>query len=152
VSYVQTVLQPGEAIRFQTNVHWFVYLNSILTMVLALASFIAFKATDDQHTFLLLLAGALGVASVTLFVPAWLKRFGTEIAVTDRRIIHKTGLIQRQTTETNMAKVESVDVSQSILGRLFDYGTVTVRGTGESSAPLRNVASPIELRNAVLVR
>jgi uncharacterized membrane protein YdbT with pleckstrin-like domain len=75
----------------------------------------------------------------------------TEIAVTDRRIIYKRGLIQRHTIEINMDKVESVDVDQSILGRLFDYGTITVRGTGEGIEPLRNISTPIALRNAVMV-
>ena len=54
-------------------------------------------------------AGLSAVAGVLLFIPAWLKRFGTEIAVTDRRVIYKTGLVQRDTTEINMAKIESVD-------------------------------------------
>jgi uncharacterized membrane protein YdbT with pleckstrin-like domain len=88
---------------------------------------------------------------VILFIPAWMRRLGTEIAVTDRRIILKRGLIQRHTIEINMDKVESVDVDQSILGRIFDYGTVTVHGTGTGIEPLRNVSAPIALRNAVMV-
>ena len=83
--------------------------------------------------------------------PAWLRRLSTEIAVTDRRIILKRGLIQRHTIEINMDKVESVDVDQSILGRIFDYGTVTVHGTGAGIEPLCNVSAPIALRNAVMV-
>ena len=54
-------------------------------------------------------------------MPAWFKRFGTEIAVTDRRAIYKTGLVQRDTTEINMAKIESVDVRQSMIGRFFGF-------------------------------
>jgi uncharacterized membrane protein YdbT with pleckstrin-like domain len=60
--------------------------------------------------------------------------------------------MQRHTIEISMDKVESVDVDQSVLGRTFGYGDVTVRGTGEGIEPLRMVASPIELRNAVMVR
>src|SRR5829696_8589656 len=92
------------------------------------------------------------VAGVLLFIPAWLKRFGTEIAVTDHRVIYKTGLVQRDTTEINMAKIESVDVSQSILGRVFGFGTLTIRGTGETIEALRNIASPLQFRNAIMVR
>jgi uncharacterized membrane protein YdbT with pleckstrin-like domain len=54
--------------------------------------------------------------------------------------------------EISMDKVESVDVDQGVLGRVFGYGDVTVRGTGEGVEPLRNVAAPIALRNAVMVR
>jgi uncharacterized membrane protein YdbT with pleckstrin-like domain len=101
---------------------------------------------------LLILSGLSAVAGVLLFIPAWLKRFGTEIAVTDRRVIYKTGLVQRDTTEINMAKIESVDVSQSILGRVFGFGTLTIRGTGETIEALRNIASPLQFRNAIMVR
>ena len=72
--------------------------------------------------------------------------------MTDRRVIYKTGLVQRETTEINMAKIESVDVSQSILGRVFDFGTLTIRGTGETIEALRNIASPLQFRNAIMVR
>ena len=74
-----------------------------------------------------------GVLFVVLFVYAWFIRWITEIAVTDQRVIYKRGFICRQTAEMNMDKVESVDVDQSILGRLLDYGTIHVeraRGAG----------------------
>ena len=73
----------------------------------------------------------------------------TEIAVTDRRVIYKKGLIRRQTNEMNMDKVESVQIDQSVLGRLLDYGDVTILGTGEGFEKLRTIANPIELRNSI---
>ena len=73
----------------------------------------------------------------------------TEIAVTNRRVIYKTGLVSRRTVEMNMDKVESVDVTQDIFGRIFDYGTVLIRGTGASLEPLSTIASPLALRNAI---
>jgi uncharacterized membrane protein YdbT with pleckstrin-like domain len=108
---------------------------------------------DDQYRLVLLLGMLVfGTAGVLLAIAAWLKRFGTEIAVTDRRVIYKTGLIRRHTTEINMDKIESVDVDQSVLGRMFGYGTVTIRGTGEAVEPLRDIADPIAFRNAIMVR
>ena len=73
----------------------------------------------------------------------------TEIAVTDRRIIFKRGLIRRHTVEMNMQKVESVDVDQTLMGRLFNYGNVTVRGTGSTFETLRMIDSPLKLRSTV---
>ena len=67
-------------------------------------------------------------------------------------MIYKTGLIQRHTIEINIDKIESADVDQSILGRIFGFGSITIRGTGEGVEPLRNIAQPLQLRNAVLVR
>jgi uncharacterized membrane protein YdbT with pleckstrin-like domain len=152
MSYLQQVLQPGESVRFRTNVHWFVYLPAIAALMIGLALG-GWYYWNDQYSLVLLL-GALvfGTAGVLLAITAWLKRFGTEIAVTDRRVIYKTGLIRRHTTEINMDKIESVDVDQSVLGRMFGYGTVTIRGTGEAVEPLRDIADPIAFRNAIMVR
>ena len=123
-----------------------------MMFVLGIAFALWYTAAPSQHLTLLILSALSAVPGVLLFIAAWLKRFGTEIAVTDRRVIHKTGLVQRDTTEINMAKIESVDVSQSILGRVFGFGTLTIRGTGETIEALRNIASPLQFRNAIMVR
>jgi len=74
--------------------------------------------------------------------------------VTDKRIIYKRGLINRHTVEMNMDKVATVDVDQSILGRLLDYGSIRILGTGGAHGieRLDRIASPVSLRNAIDVR
>jgi hypothetical protein len=69
--------------------------------------------------------------------------------VTDRRIILKRGFIRRHTIEMNMQKVESVDVDQTLIGRLFNYGNVTIHGTGSSFENLRMIDPPLRLRTTV---
>ena len=95
---------------------------------------------------------------------AWFIRWITEIAVTDRRIIYKRGFITRHTEEMNMDKVASVDVDQSILGRMLDYGTIHVMGTGGAAVArpsrhtergiehLHRIAAPMALRNAITAK
>src|SRR5208337_2390526 len=100
---------------------------------------------------LIIVAFILIVLGVMSFVRSWLMRVTTEIVVTDRRIIHKVRWLARRTEEMNMGKVETVDVSQSVIGRILGYGKVLIRGTGGSWEPLMFVASPLELRNAILV-
>ncbi|HEX2137585.1 MAG TPA: PH domain-containing protein [Microvirga sp.] len=152
MSYVQQVLQPGETIRFRTNVHWLVYFAGIAALIVG-ASLGGWYYWDGQSSLILLLGSIVFAATgVPLAIAAWLKRFGTEIAVTDRRVIYKTGLIRRHSTEITIDKIESVDVDQSILGRMFGYGTLTIRGTGEAVEPLRDIADPIDFRNAIMVR
>jgi uncharacterized membrane protein YdbT with pleckstrin-like domain len=92
---------------------------------------------------------ALAVVAAVLLIQQWVQCWVTEIAVTNRRVIYKTGLIQRETNEMNMDKVESVQIDQSIFGRMLDYGNVTILGTGEGFKTLRTIASPIELRNSI---
>ena len=89
------------------------------------------------------------LVAVALLIQQWFQWWITEIAVTNRRVIYKKGLIRRQTNEMNMDKVESVQIDQSILGRMLDYGNVTILGTGEGFETLRTIASPIELRNGI---
>ena len=152
MSYVQQVLQPEETVRFHTTVHWSIFLSAIISVLIGLA-FVVWHYMD-QKANLLLLIGAMvfGVTGVVLAVAAWLKRFGTEVAVTDRRVIYKRGLIQRHTVEMNLDKVESVDVDQSPVGRLLGYGTVTIRGTGQAIEPIRDMADPLRFRGAILAR
>jgi uncharacterized membrane protein YdbT with pleckstrin-like domain len=71
------------------------------------------------------------------------------VAVTNHRLICKNGLIARHTVEMNLDKIESVDVDQTVLGRMFGFGTVTVRGVGTTIDPIRGIANPIGLRQAV---
>ena len=87
-----------------------------------------------------------------LALRAWFIRWTNEIVVTDRRVIYAHGFIQRHTVEVHMDKIESVHVDQSVLGRLLDYGDVTIRGTGTTFEPIREVDRPIALRNEVTAR
>ena len=147
MSYVQRVLQPGEQIRHISSIHWIVYWPGVAVALLAA---VAYWLSETR-----LLPGvwryaayALALVAIVLLVQQWLQWWVTEIAVTNRRVIYKKGLVRRQTNEMNMDKVESVLI-QSILGRMLDYGDVTILGTGEGFETLRTIASPIELRNSV---
>jgi uncharacterized membrane protein YdbT with pleckstrin-like domain len=97
--------------------------------------------------------GALGIlcvfVAILIWLQIWITRVTTEIAVTDRRVIVKRGLVRRSTMEMNVWQVESVGVDQSILGRLLDYGTVTARGTGAGIEPIAKIAEPLRLREAI---
>ncbi|HKB84445.1 MAG TPA: PH domain-containing protein [Burkholderiales bacterium] len=77
---------------------------------------------------------------------AWIVYSTTELAITNKRVIAKTGLIQRHTIEMFLEKIESIQVDQGVLGRLFDFGSVVISGTGVHSAPFRSIADPLSLR------
>jgi uncharacterized membrane protein YdbT with pleckstrin-like domain len=151
--YVDHVLQPGETIRDVTTVSWVGFLPGLILWLIALLLLI-FIAPWSQSSAALALAGwiavlAAFVVGAVLLIKHWWHRWTTEVAVTDRRIIYKTGFIKRRTVEMHMDKVESVDVDQSILGRLLDYGDLTIRGTGETMETLPMIDKPLEFRNHV---
>jgi uncharacterized membrane protein YdbT with pleckstrin-like domain len=151
--YVDHVLQPGETIRDVTTVSWVGFLPGLILWLIALLLLI-FIAPWSQSSAALALAGwiavlAAFVVGAVLLIKHWWHRWTTEVAVTDRRIIYKTGFIKRRTVEMHMDKVESVDVDQSILGRVLNYGDITIRGTGETMERLRMIDHPLEFRNHV---
>ncbi len=152
MGYVERVLQPGEKIRLATTVSWTTYLPGLVLCVIGIIIFFMRPGPEVAaflYMLVLLIAAVLFLAGLALAAQAWFRRITTEVAVTDRRIIYKRGFINRHTVEMHMDKVESVDVDQSILGRLFNYGDVIIHGTGETVEPLRAIDRPLEFRNQV---
>ena len=151
MKYIQHILQPGEKVVFSCTLSRAVYLPSIFLWLVALALVGAGNAFE-RGTLWLAAAGIVALLAAYSGLKAWFRRWTTEIDVTDRRVVYKRGFIRRHTAEMNMDKVESVDVDQSLFGRLFDYGDVVIRGTGAGIEPLRNIDSPLAFRNAVTAR
>jgi uncharacterized membrane protein YdbT with pleckstrin-like domain len=89
------------------------------------------------------------VIGLIVILSAVIRRQTTELVLTDRRIITKRGLISRNTVEMNLNKVESLHIDQSLMGRIFNYGDVTVVGTGASLEPLLGISSPLDLRKKI---
>jgi uncharacterized membrane protein YdbT with pleckstrin-like domain len=152
MSYYTKVLQPDEQVKYIGKLHWTIYRNSILLGIsmLIVAGF-SISLPDNQRSVALVVAAILAVLAIISFLGAWFVRASTEIVVTDKRIIHKVGWIARRTEEINITKVETVDVAQGVTGRILDFGTVLIKGIGGSWEPLRRVASPLQLRNAIIV-
>ena len=152
--YIDDILQPGEKVLYSTNAHWIFYLPAIAAWILAVVLFFLSRATVTESIVLLYLAASAVVAIAALYwtFKAWFHRWTTETDVTNLRVVHKTGFIKRRTFEMSLDKVESVDVNQSILGRLLNYGNVTVRGVGEGAETITTIASPLDFRNHITAR
>jgi hypothetical protein len=147
--YVERILQPGEEIRFAATIHWITYVPGFFFLIVALVILVLAQSGERTHGFWLAVAAIVAAIAGILILRAWFDRWITEIAVTNRRVIYKTGFIRRDTNEMEMDKVESVRVDQSILGRLLDYGNVTVMGTGSGFETIRTIARPLDLRNQI---
>jgi uncharacterized membrane protein YdbT with pleckstrin-like domain len=153
MSYVKEVLQPGEEIRYQTSIHWIVYLHGALWLIAA--AIVSMIVPASWHSSVIVWGIKLALAAVGIYflAKAWFDWWITEIAVTNRRVIYKRGLISRTTAEMHMDKIESVQVDQSILGRILNYGRVTIMGTGagvESFGKMDEpIAAPLDLRNHI---
>jgi uncharacterized membrane protein YdbT with pleckstrin-like domain len=152
--YIDDILQPGEKVLYSTNAHWMFYLPAIAAWIVALAFVILSRmfVTETPMLLCLALAAISALAALYWTLTAWFHRWTTETDVTNLRVVHKTGFIKRRTFEMSLDKVESVDVNQSILGRILNYGNVTVRGVGEGSEEIKTIASPLDFRNHITAR
>jgi uncharacterized membrane protein YdbT with pleckstrin-like domain len=153
--YIDEILQPGEMVLYSTNAHWMFYLPAMGAWAVAVILLILSWVTAAvQGLFLLCLASATVIALVALYLSfkGWFHRWTTETDVTNMRVVHKTGFIKRRTFEMALDKIESVDVNQSILGRLLNYGDVTVNGVGEGRETIRTIASPLAFRSSITTK
>jgi len=152
--YIDDILQPGEKVLYSTNAHWIFYLPATAAWIVAAVLVVLSRIFVSETPVLICLSLASIVAIFALYkmLTAWFHRWTTETDVTNLRVVHKTGFIKRRTFEMSLDKVESVDVNQSILGRLLNYGDVTVRGVGEGAETIRTIASPLDFRNHITAR
>jgi uncharacterized membrane protein YdbT with pleckstrin-like domain len=151
MSYVEKVLQPGEQVIAETRIHWwFLWRRTLLFAVAAVALAAAAPAQQgDARRMLLALAAAAIALGLVLAIGPAIARATTELAVTNRRVIHKTGFIRRHTIEMSRSQIESVDVDQGMIGRMLNFGDVIVRGTGTTFEPFRYIADPLRFRSAI---
>lgn len=152
--YIDEILQPGERVLYSTNAHWIFYFPAIVAWIVALVLFLLSRQATAEGLVLLCLvaAGLVALAALYWTLKGWFHRFTTETDVTNLRVVHKTGFIKRRTFEMALDKVESVDVDQTILGRILNYGDVTIRGVGEGIETIKTIASPLAFRSSITTR
>jgi uncharacterized membrane protein YdbT with pleckstrin-like domain len=147
MGYIDHNLISGEAVTYKAKLHWVVFVKpGLLSLALAgLAAFVIYQKYDWSAWAG---AGILTVAAIPILVTA-ISRSSAEFAVTNKRVILKTGFIQKKTAEMFLNKIESVGVDQSIAGRIVGYGTIVIRGTGGTLEPFHRVSSPLEFRRQI---
>jgi uncharacterized membrane protein YdbT with pleckstrin-like domain len=150
--YIDEILQPGEKVLYSTNAHWIFYLPAIAAWIVALVLLMAAAAVPSLALAAWAGAAVIAVAAIYFTIKGWFHRLSTETDVTDRRVVHKTGFINRRTFEMSLDKIESVDVNQSIMGRILNYGDVTILGVGEGKQKIATIASPLAFRSAITAR
>ena len=131
-----------------------------------MASYIELTLTDDErilytgHISLwslwhLLFFGVICLpffgAGLILLLMALVRYKSTEIAITNKRTIAKFGFISRSTIELNIGKVESIQVQQTVMGRIFDFGTLILAGAGNPQEPIIGISKPMEFRKAFAI-
>jgi uncharacterized Tic20 family protein len=164
MSYVRKSLVPGETLMYDTRHHWIVLLGPLLMFVLLGALGLgclgeALAAREGRGSLVDAPANemlAFEIAGIVLLVIAivamiwgFTKRNATEMAVTNKRVLIKTGLGNRRTLDLMLSRVESIGVEETFFGRMLGYGSVTVRGTGGTPESFVMISHPQEFRRSV---
>jgi len=145
-SYVQKNLTSNEEIQHQCKISKWYLSPQIFAGFLFLLSGALFGISPESQ------AASKWLYGIALYILVWvlIYYFTTELAVTNKRVISKTGFISRKTVEINITKLESVTVDQGIFGRIFKFGSVTASGTGGSIAPIKGIYNPLAFRKLAL--
>ena len=152
MSYVDDHLLPGERVVYRARLHWVAFRWSILLIALAIVAGIAGQllSTDPSaDVWKLWIPVVLAALAVVSALGPWIKRASSEFAVTDKRVLVKVGLVQRDSLETLLSKIEAIGVDQTLLGRMLGFGTITIVGTGGTRETFDRIASPLEFRRQV---
>jgi len=124
MSYIDDSLIPGEVVVHRARVSWWSQAGLV---VLGVVLFVV-------------------VIGIFFLAVAWVRVRSTELAITNKRVIAKFGFIKRDTVEINLNQVEALRVEQTFLGRMLNYGTIIVSGTGGALDPFPDIADPLVFR------
>jgi uncharacterized membrane protein YdbT with pleckstrin-like domain len=142
VSYIDETLLADEHVVYRTALHWIIFARAIFVLIVGLAVLVAFPTVPLAGLAVLLLG-------VLMLVPPFVAYQTTELGVTNKRMIVKVGFIRRRTLELLLRQVEAISVDQSLSGRLMDYGSITLTGTGGVREIFHRVREPLELRRRI---
>ena len=125
MSYIDKILTDGEQVIYQAHLSMWSQFVLILVGIVFLPVF--------------------GVG-LLLLLWMWLKCITTEISIMNKRIISKVGIFNRSTMELRLDKIESIKVDQRIMGRILNFGSITIAGTGGDKTPLESIADPLQFQ------
>ena len=145
MSYIDGNLLPGERVVFRTRLHWKLLVGPLLFLAATLAAVAWLRLRGNDNPWTWLVAGAGAVALLAAVV----KRQSSDFAVTNKRVMMKTGIISTRSVELLLSKIEAIAVNQTLGGRLLGYGDIVVTGSGGTEEPFAGIQAPLGFRRAV---
>ena len=142
MSYIDETLLPDEHVVYRTSLNPIIFARPLLVLIAGVAALIAFPKVPLVGVPVVLLGVLLSASPLVAY---WTTEFG----VTNKRMIVKVGFIRRRTLELLLRQVEALSVDQSLSGRMLDYGTITLSGTGGVREVFHRVREPLELRRRI---
>jgi uncharacterized membrane protein YdbT with pleckstrin-like domain len=151
MTFIEKNLANSEKIVYRAQLHWWIYAKAFLLLILGLAVVI-FGATSGSGTSakegIKIFGGLLTLIGIIGLVNAYVRASSSEFAVTNRRIMLKTGVAKRRLIELQLNRSEGLVIDQGIIGRIFGYGTIIIR-TGTMEEIFSPIADPYEFKRQI---
>lgn len=145
--YLKRTLSQNEKIIKVVNLHIFTYFVPAILFVIALIIILKnyFYLFDFYGGIIGNFFGTLfwGYIFLIISIIMFLKKYLTEMVITDRRVVIKTGILSATTDELKLEKIESISVKKTLFGMIFNYGTIYFSGTGTTKVKFDFVSNPI---------
>ncbi len=139
MGYIESNLLPDEQVVYKARLHWIIFVKPFAVVFIGLV-FLFIQP---------IIGGVVILIGLAASVPTIVDYIGSEFGVTNKKVIIKIGFIRRKTLELLLRHVEAISVDQSVTGRILDFGSPTLTGTGGVMELFHNVRSPLELRRRI---
>ena len=151
MGFVDENLLPGETIVYRAHVHWKVFVLPAFLALAALGLIVA-SFVVPAIAWLWIPGCVLLAPAVIIGIERWIRYSASEFAVTERRVLIKVGVIRRHSVEILLEKVEGIGVTQTVPGRILNFGSIDVTGTGGTRETFHEISAPMEFRKQVQAR
>jgi uncharacterized membrane protein YdbT with pleckstrin-like domain len=159
-SYVETVLLNGEELEYAGTLHWIIFAPGLCSAIFgaflclltphALNENFMLGLMEEVSSYITYVGVAMVLSGVGMLAHSYLRFVSTELAITNRRVIAKTGFISRSTFEVMLNRVEGANIDQTVWGRLFGFGSIFVHGTGGGVTPIDHIADPLSFKKQLM--
>jgi uncharacterized membrane protein YdbT with pleckstrin-like domain len=156
LDYINSNLVPGETVLYRTRLHWIVLIGPLVAGLILVGLGLVYmvggyeaNAKGSSYPGMIIVGLLLLLGAAILIGLGLIRKSSTEVAVSNKRVLIKSGFINRKSIEVLLPKVESIGVDESGLGRMLGYGRVIIRGTGGTFETFGRIAHPNEFRRQV---
>jgi len=155
MGYIHKSLLEGEEIIYLTRRHKIIFTYPVIWFLLSAILFVVQSLSlfkPEMDIIFLVFSGIFLAAAFIHALMIWILYISAEFGITNQRVIVKEGFLKRKTVEVFLKSVESVQVDQSIWGRILNFGTIIVSGTGGVTDPLNMIRKPLDFKKQVQQR
>jgi uncharacterized membrane protein YdbT with pleckstrin-like domain len=145
MSYIDRNLLEGEQIVFRTRLHWLLFVWPVLLATVVLLPLAWLLGRSSMSA----LAAVPLALAVLVLLAAYIRRQGSDFAVTNKRVMMKVGVLRTRSIELLPGKIEAIAVDQGVVGRIFGYGDIAITGSGGTREAFAGIQSPLAFRRAV---